>query len=29
MTLVQQQRGARGSLIEWLLQYLAPVCERL
>jgi hypothetical protein len=25
--LVQQQRSARGSLIEWLVQYLAPVCE--
>lgn len=27
MALVQQQRSARGTLVEWLVQYLAPVCE--
>ena len=25
--LVKQQRESRGSLIEWLMQYLGPVCE--
>jgi hypothetical protein len=26
-TLVKLQRDSRGSLIEWLMQYLSPVCE--
>ncbi len=26
-SLVRQQRHSRGSLLEWLLQYLGPVCE--
>ena len=26
-TLVKLQRDSRGSLIEWLMQYLGPVCE--
>jgi hypothetical protein len=27
LALVQLQRNSRGSLVEWLLQYLSPVCE--